>query len=645
VPLGWSAGVPEARKEATAMMTSARPGALMAALALVAATALAACGSSTPTALRTGAGGAFGKIPAAATGPEHAGTITLAEAPGTAPTWILPIVTSAADTVTTVGSFEYQLWRPLYWFDNGVEPTFNTALSLADRPVWSNGDKTVSVTLKSSYKWSDGQPITARDVVFFVDEVKAAIKEDAANWAPFSPNLGIPDEVSSMTAPSASTVVFHLTKAVNPTWFWDDELVNVVPMPAQSWAKASASGPLLNFAVPANATKIYNYLAAQSKAETTYPSNPLWKTVDGPYTVTAFNDSTGAYTLTPSRAYDGPHAAKISTVDVVPYTSDTAEFDAVRAGSIDVGYLPLTDIKQVKIVESGGYNVFGYPDFGFSYIAYNFADTTGDFNHVIAQLYVRQAIAHLEDEQGYIKAFFGGAGGAVYGPVPAIPKSPFTPADATTDPYPFSVSAAISLLKRHGWTINTSGTDVCAKAGTGAGDCGAGIPAGTKLAFNLIYASAPSVIGEMCTDLASEAARAGITIHLSSSNFNYIVTYYDDPVSSGKPYIDKWAMEDYGGFTDYTYPTQFGVFNGPGAENGGFYNNAEANKLITDSISSSNPDAVKNEASFETENQPGLFQPNFDLIYVWKKDISGPPDSFANLTEYYLTPEFWYFTK
>jgi peptide/nickel transport system substrate-binding protein len=329
----------------------------------------------------------------------------------------------------------------------------------------------------------------------------------------------------------------------------------------------------------------------------------------------------------------------------VPFTSDTAEFDAVRAGSIDVGYLPLTDIKQTRIVQNAGYDVFGYPEWGFSYVTYNFLDKTGDFDHIIAQLYVRQALAHLENEQGYIKAFFGGAGGLDYGPVPAAPKSPFTPSDATTDPYPFSVSAAISLLKSHGWTINTKGTDVCAKAGTGPGDCGAGIPAGTKFSFNLIYTTSPGTAGEMCQNLAEEAAKAGITIHLSGSNFNYIVTYYDNPLPSGKPYINKWATEDFGGFTNYTYPTQLGVFTGNGTENEGTYNNPTANKLITDSVTGSNLDAVKNEASYLTENQPGLFQPNADTVVVWKKTLSGPPDSFSNLTQSFLTPEFWYWTK
>ena len=49
-------------------------------------------------------------------------------------------------------------------------------MSIANPPVYSNGDKTVTISLKSSYKWSNGQPITANDMLFFIDLVKAAIK-------------------------------------------------------------------------------------------------------------------------------------------------------------------------------------------------------------------------------------------------------------------------------------------------------------------------------------------------------------------------------------------------------------------------------------------------------------------------------------
>jgi peptide/nickel transport system substrate-binding protein len=626
------------------MIRVARPTVMIAALTLVGATTLVACTSSTgrgSAAPSTALGGAFGTIPAAATGPQHAGTVTWAEPPGTAPTWIFPVSGAGAAADTT--QFQYQMWRPLYWFSNGVEASQTPAMSLAYAPKWSNGDKTVSITLKSSYEWSDGRPVTSRDVLFFFDEVKAAVSEDAANWASYSPGLGIPDEVANVAAPSASTVVFTMKRAVNPEWFLDDELSTLSPMPAHAWAKAAAAGPLLDFTVPANATKIYNYLYKASMSLASYATNPLWQVVDGPYRLTSFDSSTGAFTMSPNTSYGGPRAAKISILQAVPFTSPQAEFNAVRTGSIDVGYLPLGDITQVKVIESRGYDVFGYPGFGFNYVAYNFADTTGDFNNIIAQLYVRQALAHLEDEQGYIKAFFGGAGGPAYGPIPPVPKSPFTAPDAVTDPYPFSVADAISLLKSHGWTVVASGTDTCAKAGADPGECGAGIPAGTKLAFNLIYVSYP-VYREEVTALASEAASAGITIHLQSSNFGYIITNYDNTVPADKPNIDKWAMIDFGAITDSAYPTTLGVFNGPGAQNFGSYNNPMANTLINASVTSGSPAAVEAEASYLTENQPGLFQPNPDMVVVWKKNISGPQASFASLTQYYLNPEYWYFT-
>ena len=156
-------------------------------------------------------------------------------------------------------------------------------------------------------------------------------------------------------------------------------------------------------------------------------------------------------------------------MQAVPYTSDTAEFNAVLSHSIDIGYMPLTDVPQLSAVKAAGYHVFGYPGWGFAYANYNFADKTGDFNNIINQLYVRQALAHLENEEGYIKAFFHGAGGLAYGPIPSVPTSPYTPADALKNPYPYSVSTAASLLKSHGWNVVPGGTSTCAKPGTGAG--------------------------------------------------------------------------------------------------------------------------------------------------------------------------------
>jgi peptide/nickel transport system substrate-binding protein len=623
-------------------MTISHGGLKLAVCAFVGALGLAACsqGSSSSNSVSSTSGG-FGSVPAAS-GTAHAGTITWAEAPGTAPTWIFPVVPSAAGTVSSTNQFEFEMWRPLYWFTNGVQPIETPSMSMADEPVYSNGDKTITIRLKTNYRWSDGQPVTSKDALFFLDEVRAAVKESGANWSQYTPHIGIPDQIVSATTPSSTTLVINLNKPVNPLWMTDNELQLIQPMPAHVWAKASASGPILDFTNPANAKKIFDFLNKASQSTGTYATNPLWQVVDGPYKLTVFNNTTGAFTMVPNPTYGGPHSVKVPTLQAVPYTSDTAEFNAVLSHSIDIGYMPQTDVPQLNAVKQAGYHVFGYPDWGFTFVNYNFADKTGDFNNIIRQLYVRQALAHLENEEGYVKALFHGAGGLAYGPVPAAPVSPYTPENAVKNPFPYSVSAAGSLLKSHGWNVVPGGISTCAKPGTGAGECGAGIPAGTKLTFNVIYANQPVVTGEMLTDWASQAKKVGIGIVLKSDTFNHIISIADD-VGSPKTAND-WAMADYGGFTNTTYPTTFGIFNTGGSFNGGAWNDAQTNQLINASVTGGNSDAVKSEASYLTAQQPSLFQPNPDFIIVWKNSVSGAPAAIKALTQYQLNTEQMYLT-
>ncbi len=623
-------------------LSASRPVTLLAVGAVAAALGLAACSKAPSSGSVSTTSGAFGEVPAS-TGTAHAGTLTWAESPGTAPTWIFPVTPGANFSTGTINTFQYLMWRPLYWYGNGVRPVVVPSMSLANPPVYSNGDTVVTVHMKTNYRWSDGQPVTAKDALFYLDMVRAAVKESGANWGSYTPHVGIPDQVVSASAPNATTLVIHLNKAVNPAWFTASGLYDIQPIPAHAWAKASASGPVLDFTNPANAKQIYDFLAKQSGSTSTYASNPLWQTVDGPYRVTQFNNTTGGYTLAPNPKYGGPHSKIVPTVQAIPYTSDTAEFNAVLSHSVDLGYMPLNDVPQMSAVKAAGYHVFGYPGWGFAYANYNFADKTGDFNNIINQLYIRQALAHLEDQEGYIKAFFHGAGGLAYGPIPSVPTSPYTPANALKNPYPYSVATAASLLKSHGWNVVPGGASTCAKPGTGPGECGAGIPAGTKISFNVLYASDPVIFGEQVTAWASDAKKVGINITLQSGTFNHVITVADDPGSPKT--VNDWAVAVYGGFVDPYYPTTLGIFSSGGSLNGGFYSNPQADKLIHASVTSSNVDAVKAEASYLTRVQPSLFQPNYDWITVWKNNVSGQPAAIEATTQYFLNPELMYLTK
>jgi peptide/nickel transport system substrate-binding protein len=615
-------------------------GAILAAAASV--VLVAACGGGTSGGnVHAGASGVYGTVPPA-TGTPHAGVIKYGMLTADAPTWVLPIITAAANTVYNGFGLNWEMYRPLYYTTNGYEPVETHALSIADDPVYSDGDTTATITLKPSYKWSDGQPVTSQDVLFFYDELKAALAESPANWAAYAPGVGIPDEVASVSTPSASTIVFHLTKAVNPTWFTLDELGSIEPMPAHAWARDSASGKILNFTNPANAKAIYNYLSGQAKDQAAYPTNPLWQVVDGPYRLSAFNATTGSYTLTPNSSYDGPHAAVVSPVQVEGFASETAMFTALKGGSVDIAQIPFEDIPAASSLRSS-YYVFGAPTFSFDLVGLNYKDTTGDFDKIISQLYVRQALEHLVDQQGYVSAFMHGAGVQSYGVVPSFPSTPYQPSDAKSDPYPFSLADATSLLKSHGWTVVPGGVDTCQRPGTGADECGAGIPAGTRLAWNLNSYTTVSLIQDEDTDFVSEAAKAGIKITMSPATFDYIVQNDDNPASPGTE--DKWAMADWGGFSNSTYPTTLGLFNTTGSTNAGSYSSPVADSLINASVGSADPLAVRNEMAYLTDNLPGIFQPVNDEVFAVARSLSGTSASFESLTQNQIPGEFWYFLK
>jgi peptide/nickel transport system substrate-binding protein len=97
------------------------------------------------------------------TTPVSGGTATWAEQPSDTPNYIFPFTSSEFISVSNLEDFGYLMYRPLYWFGTGAAPTLNPSLSLASYPTFSGNQ--VTITLKH-YKWSNGQPVTAQNVMF-----------------------------------------------------------------------------------------------------------------------------------------------------------------------------------------------------------------------------------------------------------------------------------------------------------------------------------------------------------------------------------------------------------------------------------------------------------------------------------------------
>ena len=291
--------------------------------------------------------------------------------------------------------------------------------------------------------------------------------------------------------------------------------------------------------------------------------------------------------------------------------------------------------------------MFGYPDLGWTGAFFNFKDKTDDFNNVIKQLYARQALAYLEDQSAYVSGVLKGAGGEAYGPIPSIPKTQFTPSNATHASYPYNPTAAEKALTSHGWKIVPNGTSTCQKPGTGAGECGAGIPKGTPFAFTWAYLAPTSVVMQSLESeaLASQAAKIGIKITLQSKEFNFLIQNYNDVNPASSKYDNDWGVNYFGGFTDDLYPTQNSIFNTTGSYNEGGYSSAETDKLINASVYGSNPNAASQEVAQESSNLPILFFPNPDLVYAVNNKVGGTSGAFISLTNYSFYPQLMWIKK
>jgi peptide/nickel transport system substrate-binding protein len=621
------------------------------ALALVMGVLVAACGghkahSSTSTATTPSSPGiAYGSLPPVGT-PTPGQTISFGQLAGQTPRFIFPIVPGAAATAYTFDLIQ-NLFLPLYHIPDGASPTIDPSLSLAQRPTFSDHDRTVTIALKPGFRWSDGHPVDAADVAFEIELLKAAVDENAANWNQYTPGQ-FPTDVKSVATPSRYQLVIKLARAYNPGYFLNNELV-LFPLPSTAWNIDRPGGPSLDAAKPADAKRIYDFLAAQGRHLATFASNPLWRVIDGPFRLHSFNPEDGSYTLSPNPDYHGVSPAR-ATIDVKTFSSAATQLQALQGGDLDVGALDFSQLRDVPGLRSRGLAVFGGPSFGWVGATINFKDQTGHFAQIIRQPYVRQALTRLIDQEAYVKFIFKNAGSVNHGPVPNVPANPYTPANnASVDgPYPFSPAQAVSLLSAHGWKVVPNGQTTCQQPGAGPDQCGAGIPKGTPLRFNWIDlpASESPFSGPEAETFASLAkSRAGIGVQVQTKSFDYQLANYDDADPSAAANENAWAISDNGGFFYDFYPTSAEVFDTGGVFNAGGFSDHRADHLIDQSVRGPDPKAVTQEGSYLTETLPVLFLPQPDTLYAVARRIGGATKGFAALTQGSFSPQFWYVAK
>jgi peptide/nickel transport system substrate-binding protein len=576
---------------------------------------------------------------------------TLPNLPGDGAYCIFPLETTGCYAVANYEEFEFLMVRPLYMFGgNNDSVTVNYGLSPADAPVYSDGGKTVVINIKP-WKWSNGQTVDAKDLIFFLNMLQA----EKANYAGYTRGL-LPDNIADYYASGPQQVTLHLKSAYSSIWYTYNQLSILYPFPltwdvTKAGAAAGSGGCETDSAADhwARCVKVWNYLNRQNTDTSTYATNPLWRVVDGPFRLTSYNID-GNYTFVPNTKYSGSPKPSIAELKFVSYVSSAAAYTGLRTGALSEGPVPSTDlpmagknflpsVNPLASTPGGGYDLQAALSFGIGYSYINYNNPT--YGPVLRQLYFRQALAMLDNQSGMNTAVGRGYSASTVAGVPDEPPSqwisPVMREHGGKGPYPYDPAKAEALLTAHGWKT-VSGVLTCERPGAGAADCGAGIPKGRQARFSMLYTSGISAQEDDVDILKSTFALAGIQLTPKGETFSVLLR--DTQPCTPSQARCSWTFLNLGGW-DFNgpgfEPTGEPLFQAGAPNNSGSYSNAEMNRLISQTHTSDTLAAFDAYANYTADQEPSLWMPwavGTEAVSKHMRNVSQSP-----LSSFY--PEYW----
>jgi peptide/nickel transport system substrate-binding protein len=583
--------------------------------------------------------------------PVSGGVVTWALPANVVPNYIFPFTPGQYFSQVNEANLQYLLYRPLYMYGTHGLPYLNKSLSLAYPPVY-NG-QVVTIKLKP-YQWSDGEPVNAGDVLFWMHMMQA---DAATEWGGYISG-GIPDNVASVREISPTEVQMVIKGTYSQTWFTDNELSQITPMPSRAW-DYTAAGPSDCTNDVNDCTAVFNYLNSQAADPANWAGSKFWRVVDGPWRLTG-RTAQGLLTFRINPHYSGPLPAHhISEFQEVPFTSEEAEYNVLQAGGsqgLDIGYLPTVDAPVPPPGASVGQNpVTGYRlqalyEWGLNYMPYNFAPQDPQ-QAVFHQLYFRQALQLLMNQAAIVEGPLHGYGKISVGPVGDFPVTSYlSPKGQQGDPFPYNPIEARSLLKEHSWQVNSSGTSICVGPGAGPSECGRGVHVDTQLTINVLYATGNAWVESSLLELKSNASQVGINVTLTPATFDGVLNEVFG--GCGTPAVFKsckWQIADWGQGWSYVpdyLPTGDELFGSKSVGNIGRYHNHTNDVLIAKTLSTPNVKALLKAMwtwqNYLAQQLPVVMQPLAPAALVESRDDLRIGTLSPTLT---IMPEDWYYVR
>jgi peptide/nickel transport system substrate-binding protein len=586
--------------------------------------------------------------------PRQGGVVTWACAPGFPPAVIFPFTPAERMGTRNILEFQALMYRPLYFFGTGGQPEVDYANSIGEPPRWSPDGRTVTVPVKP-WQWSNGERLCADNVLFWVNLMKVK----GARYGEYVPGY-FPDNVTDYGKLDEQTVFFTFDRAYSKRWVLFNQLSTITPLP-KAWDRtadgpANASGDLDDVAA------VYDHLMAEqgdivdegNEHRTRWADSPIWSVVSGPWRLKSYTLD-GVVTFVPNEHYSGPQRPYIEEFRQIPTFSDEAEFEMLQAGparpgGVQVGYLPLSFATEPTSDPTVGganpldahYRLVPQVAFCIRYFCLNYNNPTV-VGKIFKQTYVRQALQSTLDQDSAVRDIYQGYAYRQNGPVPLLPATALvSPRQrGRAWPLPFDVKHAKQLLDDNGWDTSVTPA-VCVRPGTGPGEAGEGIPAGTKLSFLLRYVEGRPALTRLMRKLRDDAAAAGIELRLEEV-YGSVLVAEDAPCVPGPDTPCLWEMCCWNGGWVYHHPSGEILFKTDAGGNFGHYTDPRADQLIDLSVTSDDLEALFEYQDYIAEQVPVIFTPNFPIrLFEVDRRLHGfePVNPFGM-----INPEYWYFVE
>ncbi|HET8631409.1 MAG TPA: ABC transporter substrate-binding protein, partial [Thermomicrobiales bacterium] len=331
---------------------------------------------------------------------------------------------------------------------------------------------TYTFKLRPGIKWSDGQPLTAKDVVFTY-----TVMTDPKLASPRSGELT--ERVASVSAADDLTAVFKMKKVVAPFLVTDmfpicpEHILGSVPPDQIKSHPFSTGDPKATVG-----TGPFKFKEWVKDDHATFEKNPLY--------------------------FRGEPALDEYVFKVVKDQGVVAA--QLKTGEADYG--GITPSLVADMSKQANLNVVNYNTYSWSFYAYQMNPQKSPF---FLDKRVRQALAYALDREAMLKAIYFGFGEVAQG---TIPDSSWAYApDQITTKYTFDLTKANQLLDAAGWAKGADG--IRAKDGK-------------RFSFTLWTGVASQVYQQLCTAAQQMWKAVGVEATVKPEEWNAFISRISD---------------------------------------------------------------------------------------------------------------------